>query len=471
MNYKSKKNPAEFWKPIINDFNPVGPIDPDDVRNFFVDRKATQPTKSVVQRLAISLQNSIGQRSPYKGLLTGHVGSGKTSELMRLGQYLATDFFVVWFDGENTLSRDKANQFDILLGMGIAVYLAAKSVGMQPNKKLTDAFVKSFASFVRKYEDRKTFTLKLDQLAKQVFTIAITAGAGVLGGPAGAVMAGAAAAGVGAFKATALELNVKDELVRYLELPANRQEIVGNLNKIIFDVQKLAKKPLLVITDGLDKVSALRARLLFAESSLLAEAACALIYAAPIEFYHRVYGSYAAAVFSEYSLLPNPPVNKRPPTGDGWGRKRDFDSSEGNVIREIISQRLEFRGHTTNEVITPEAQNLIASASGGIVRDAIRFMQYAALSAQIEKVLQINPSLVRSVIETQRQEMRARLTATHQDALIAVLRRGSLVGGASEVVEDELLHAAYLLSYQGSDGDFWFDAHPNALFSLSAQSA
>jgi hypothetical protein len=78
-------NRATILASSHHDFNPVGVVRPEDVARFFVDRHADDPTRSLVQRLTLNLQNSIEQPAPYKGLLTGHVGSGKSSELMRLG--------------------------------------------------------------------------------------------------------------------------------------------------------------------------------------------------------------------------------------------------------------------------------------------------------------------------------------------------------------------------------------------------
>ncbi|MBI3796777.1 MAG: hypothetical protein HY268_07395 [Deltaproteobacteria bacterium] len=116
----------EFWRPIVNDFNPVGPVRPEDVARFFVDRQEGDPTRSVLRLLERSFLDSIWQpRPPYKVLVTGHVGSGKSSELMRLGQALAHDFFVVWFDAEATLVTETANHFDVLLAMGLTVHSAA----------------------------------------------------------------------------------------------------------------------------------------------------------------------------------------------------------------------------------------------------------------------------------------------------------------------------------------------------------
>jgi hypothetical protein len=235
---------------------------------------------------------------------------------MRLGLDLAGEFFVVLFDAELTLT-ETAHHSELLLAIGLAVHAAAEASGLGTSKKLADDLVRSLAKFVRRYEERKGFSLRLDQLLKQVFAMALVTGAGALGGPAAVVAAGAAVVGADqVFKATRLELNVRDDLVRNLELRANRQELIGALNRIIEAVQESAQKPVLIITDGLDKVPAARARLLFAESALLTEPACALVYAAPIEFHHRVDAGVVTNLFDDSRMLPNPPVQRRPPTGD-----------------------------------------------------------------------------------------------------------------------------------------------------------
>ncbi len=303
-----------FWRPIVNDFNPVGVVRSEDVERFFVDREEQDPTRSRLRQLQIRLQNSLGQPQPYTALLTGHVGSGKSSELMRLGQGLVDDYFVVWFDAETSLSTETANHFDVLVGMGVAVHAAAREAGLKPNDRLIEALLESLSTFVQKHTDRSDFILKLSDVIKQVFAVALIAGAGAVGGPPAAIVAGAAVVGVDRIlKATRLELKVNDELVRTLELPPNRLEIMGALNDVISDASQKAKKPLLIIMDGLDKVSAVRASKLFAESTLLAEPACALVYAAPIEFYHRLMGRQVTRIFNDYWMLSNPTLHRRPP--------------------------------------------------------------------------------------------------------------------------------------------------------------
>jgi hypothetical protein len=452
----------EFWRSTFNDFNPLG-LRPEDVASFFVDRHEDDPTRSLLERLKVGLLNSMGQPQTYKALLTGHRGSGKSSELMRAGQDLVHDFFVVWFDAEQSLA-DTATHLEVLLGMGLAVHAAASAAGLRPADRLANDLVKSLAKFVRKYEERKGFTLKLDQLLKQVFAIALVAGASAVGGPPAALVAGAAVVGAGqVFKTFRIELNVRDDLVKTLELPANRQEVIGALNEIIEDVQDKAGKPVLIITDGLDKVSATRAQLLFAESALLTEPSCALVYAAPIEFYHRVGVEQALNLFDDCAMLPNLPVYKRPPLGDHWKLEREANEDGMQVMRKVVTKRFEARGRAVDPLVTPQALDVLVRMSGGVMRELVRSFRDAATFAQLRDTMQIDETIARDVVNQRRQSIAPQLNAEHRQALQRVLREGTLRGGQSAAVEDELLRSLHLLSYRDDRDTFWFDVHPTVL--------
>ena len=120
--------------------------------------------------------------------------------------------------------------------------------------------------------------------------------------------------------------------------------MIGALNNIIDGVQDKAQTLVLIITDGLDKVSSARARLLFAESTLLTEPACALVYASPIEFHHRLTAGQAVNIFDEYRMLPNPTVQRRPLTGNNWKlgaqlRRKRAEGHEQSYLQTTHSAR------------------------------------------------------------------------------------------------------------------------------------
>lgn len=456
----------EFWSPIINAFNPVGQIRPEDVTRFYVDRKQGDQQRSRVQRLKVSLITSTTQNRPYKALLTGHVGCGKSSELMRLGQELANDFFVVWFDAEYTLFAETANQFDIIYTMGLAVHATAEAARLKPDRKKIQALEESLSRFVRKYVERDDKGLKWTELIGQVFALTFSAGAGLAGnavaGVPGAIAAGAfvAALGQGILKATRVELNISDEQVRTLELPQNRREVIGALNGIIEEVVQKAGKPVVIITDGLDKVPTARALKLFVESALLTEPACGVIYTAPIEFHHRLEAGGANSLFNNSVMLNNPPVHHRPPTGEDWQQDRDPNDDGVEVMRRVIAKRLEACGKKIDEVISPAAMDYLARMSGGVMRELIRYFQDAATSAQIMNRMEIDEEIAREVIDDYRADLELRLREQDRQSLRAVLQNGRL--GSDGETEATLLRNLLLLSYQERSGA-WFDANPLAL--------
>ena len=54
---------------------------------------------------------------------------------MRTGQDLGHDFFVVWFDAEQSLA-DTATHLEVLLSMGLAIHAAARAAGLNPTDQL-----------------------------------------------------------------------------------------------------------------------------------------------------------------------------------------------------------------------------------------------------------------------------------------------------------------------------------------------
>jgi hypothetical protein len=451
----------KFWSLIIDDFQPLVTVrrenaaEYNEVDAFYVDRARGERTNSALELLKEGLLSSIDRPSPYRALLTGHRGSGKSFELIKLREELAEDFFVVLFDAELTLTPETTNHFDIILGMGIAIFAQAQLSRLNPDPKLADGLLKSLSKFIRKYEDRKGFKLNLTDILKQVAAGLFKAGGLATGDPA--VMLAAAA-----FEATRLELNVGDEHIRTLELPPNRIEIIGALNRIIEWVRSASGKRVLLIVDGLDKVATPRARLLFADSSLLRDPLCSLVYAAPIVFYHRAEAWQAKQIFDAYEMLANVPVQNTLPRDKQWLESRELSAPGIEVMRKVVERRLEKHNLSVDDVITTEAMTLLAQMSGGVMRTLILLFNNAATFAKMKGQDRIDRELALKAVMKQRMEFKLRLNLQYREALEKVIKERTLLGGASGSVEDELLINDYLLSYR-DENDAWFDIHPNVL--------
>lgn len=138
-----------FWGPIINDFQPLDSVWQTDSKRFYVDRAAGDPTNSALRLLKEGLLASLEQAQPYRAMLTGHRGSGKSFELARLAEELADHFFVVRFDADITLNPVTANHFDVILGIGLSLFAAARLAQLTPLRNwLTICSRVSRSSFV-----------------------------------------------------------------------------------------------------------------------------------------------------------------------------------------------------------------------------------------------------------------------------------------------------------------------------------
>lgn len=162
-------------------------------------------------------------------------------------------------------------------------------------------------------------------------------------------------------------------------------------------------------------------------------------------------------------MLPNPPVTRRPPTGEHWQMDREAHEDGLRVMQRVVARRLRsLEVRQVDEVITPEALKALALASGGVMRELVRSVREAATFAQLLNVPRIDATLAQRVLQQQRQEVTPRLTVDHREALRRVLQQGALHGGQHEAIEDALLRSLSLLSYE-DDQHFWFDAHPHLL--------
>ncbi|MGH9939956.1 MAG: hypothetical protein ACREAM_27250, partial [Blastocatellia bacterium] len=412
---------------------------------------------SLVRRLSANFRLSKGQKTPYKALLTGHTGSGKSSELIRVGVELSRDFLVFWFDAERSLVIEKATVFEVILGLGLAVHKAATQSNLQPNPQLAQKLLNSLSKFVRTHEERKGFALKLQPVLKQITAMVIGAGAGAtVAGPVGAM--------IGAIGATtALDLNVRDDLTRTLEMPLNKIEIIGALQTIINEIQLAARLPLLIIIDGLDKVPPAQAHKLFSETRLLSEPDCALLYAAPIDLYFR--SNRVVHIFNEHAKLPALIVNKRPPTGDDWRRDRAENPAGIELLRKVAARRLESHGLTVDQIIDDAALNRLARMSGGIMRDMIRLFREAAFNAQLLGKTRIDDEIARNAVAKYQNEHGSQLKENEREVIRRALRQGWFSGGASANDEYDLVYNLHLLSYEEGN-NIWIDAHPLVLSSL-----
>jgi hypothetical protein len=133
------------------------------------------------------------------------------------------------------------------------------------------------------------------------------------------------------------------------------------------------------------------------------------------------------------------------------------------VMRKVVTKRFEARRRAIDPLVTPPALDVLVRMSGGVMRELVRSFRSAATFAQLHDTMQIDETIARDVVNQRRQSIAPQLNAEHRQALQRVLREGTLSGGQSAAVEDELLRSLHLLSYRDDRDTFWFDVHPTVL--------
>lgn len=439
IGFSEGKTVRETWKRVLNAFDPRQAPWDKEAAQWYVER-SDRPLNRLAERL-------VSSSFPVKAIVTGHRGSGKSWALAHLARnpQIADQFLVVWLDVERSTDIFNVNHVEVLFLMGLAAFKAAQNLGFQPNRKYLEALVDSLTTLVRQETSNEGFRINLDEVLGAVIAI----GLGVAAAGAGPV--GAAVAGMGALlKGLPITLGLSSETVRRIEVRPRIAEIVNRLNDLLEEIRRTASRPLLMIVDGLDKIELEQARVVFAESRILQEPACHILYTAPILLYYSPDLASARQLFATYEF-PNVRLFHQ-------GNQEQRDKQGYGFLREVVQTRLRKLGLDPDEVVKPEALDELVAMSGGVVRELILMMQEAAAEVLANGLDCVDLAVARRVIYWLRRQYAAGLSLPYLEELRKVHETGRPTG--TEIC-DKLLQNLYILSY--ANDDLWYAVHPNVL--------
>ena len=427
----------EMWAAVYNAFDPQQTPWEERAEEFYVERH-DRP----LERLRMGLADSA---LPLKAIIPGHRGAGKSWALAHLARALAGRFFIVWLDVEKSTDIFNVNHVEVLFLMGVAAFRTAEQAGLRPDRAPLERLVESLETLVREETSREGFRINLDRVLEGVATVGLGATAAGAG-PVGAAVAGAAAL----LRALPFTLGISGEVVRRLEVKPRITEILGRLNDLLDEVRHWAERPLLLLVDGLDKVELAQAREVFAESRVLYEPACHVVYTVPLLLYYSPHLASARQLFAVHEF-PNVRLFPR--------RQYDKRVEEGYALmRRVVEKRLRALGLEPEEVITPEALDRLIGMSGGVMRELIHLMRDASLQVRMDGKERIDEAVAAESIYRLRRQYAAGLSLPYYEELKRVHETGKPTG--TEIC-DELLRNLYILGY--SNDELWYAIHPNVL--------
>ncbi len=421
------------WKQLYNLFNPADRLAYDQ-QDLYVSRP-----RSVAGRIADLLLLQVEPTG--KWIVCGSMGCGKSTELVQLAKILENHYSVVALDMVRSLRADilinQVQPSEVLFAIGAgAVQMAREDLDIEVPKALVDDLTDAFVGLLHEPKG-----MDFGKLLKGV--VRFTANLAATGGsPVGAVLGAAdvAAGALGGLTRSVKEGNAELEKLRLA------------VNAVLDDLS--AGRKLVVLVDGLDKVDDEgRIRDLFVNSRILLMPRTQIVYTAPIDLMLGPLWNTASSTFRGERLtnvvVNSPRLAKVEVTEEALNRGRE-------AMTSMVALRLRRVGLSLGDVFDQGSLDALITASGGLVRDLVRLVREAVLSALMTKSPRIDLATAENVITDLRKEFEITLDTRTVEELYHVREKGK--PSSSEKHVRDLFHGGYVLPY--SNGGVWFEPHP-----------
>ena len=322
--------------------NPVESLAADDPR--YVDFSAARGDDG----MAASLCRRRIERSdvPLVQLLAGHRGCGKSTELRQLQQALINSGFVVALvDAETDIDIEDTEPVDILLSFIRGLEDSLREQKIKLDQKTLDSLHKWFAETVVEETDRASFELEVKSEAELKGGIPFFAS--LMTKLTGMIKRG-----------TDSKTTVRQKLEPRLSQLLDRGALL--FQKARDKVRKQGKRDLVLIVDGLDRIS-LKEKpngltshewLFIERGELFKGFGCHIVLTVPISLMFSARSANLSAVFPDHQVLPMIKINNRDGSRFGQGRA---------LLQTALSKRVD----------------LLIETSGGHPRQLLLLVRYA----------------------------------------------------------------------------------------------
>lgn len=436
-----------------------------DVRKFF---QATNPSRTLVagdpedQKVYIDFSSVRGGKiieelktnitffspdEPTCVLFTGHIGCGKSTELLKLKAELEDEgFHVVYFESSEDLEMADVDIGDVLLAIAKRVSESLEQANVRPQAKGFRALLDNTL---------KVLTTEIDVKAK----------AKLPGLEAGISSKGEVSLSAGIAELTVVAKNdqgLRERLNQYLGPQKNK--LLDAINKELLEpaiaqLKQQGKKGLVAIVDNLDRVDnrpksfgrPQQEYLFIDQSECLTRLNCHVVYTMPLALkFSNEYGMLTQR-YEEPKVLPMVPVLFQ----DGSTCEEGLGLLQQMILARAFpdleaTQRLD---KITEVFDQPETLNRLCFASGGHVRDLLRLLNdWIKKSRQ----LPLPAATLEEVIRARRNEMVLPVTDDEWELLRQVRQRKKVSGDQGY---QTLIRSRLVFEYRDR-GESWFDVNP-----------
>jgi AAA ATPase domain len=415
----------------------VKPLESEDMERYYVPLEVRNDAIANVNSLLDTLEP--GEAKTI--LLTGHVGSGKSSELVRLARGWTEQYEITFLQAEKDTDVNDVEYTDLYLLIIKQVEVALRQHGLKFRQDLVDSFEKWFREVTEETEETVERSINVEAeaslgaeapfFAKLLFKLMANIKAGS-----------------------------KDKRTIREVLRQDVSRLKTDINLLLTDgLKKLQakfpeKKGFLVIIDGLDKCPRdVAERLFFDYAPQLQDLACVIIYTVPIGSLYTPRG--IGKSFEDATIIPMVKIYKYDPHDPQDRDRIELDHLEDGLqaMADLIRSRVE-----VDQIFTSPDQQLldICKASGGHPRFLMQIMRTACLTGNGRGHAKLlDEDITYAVNQLQFRFERELVLISQAYAVLAEIAR------TKELTKDdvlaELLFSTAVLEYNGNQR--W--AYPN----------
>ncbi|MFO7565445.1 MAG: hypothetical protein R6X02_22580 [Enhygromyxa sp.] len=420
---------------LYRDFDPAEPVSQATLGQFM--ERQGESAETICEDLQLGLE-PLG-----KWVITGSVGCGKSSELVKLAELLRDDYAVVPLDLPNSVARvDMLQPAEILFLIGAATVKAARELwGHEIAVASQDRLIKAFSGLV---SDR-------DLDLHSVFEgVALFLGDLIVPGAGKVAAAATQSAELARQRRRPSALGGKTRPLQ--EGEPDLQRLLEALDLILQEVRGSYRAPVILV-DGLDKLLELsKIRDLFVATRTLCEPACVIVYTGPITLMLAPEWKTTGDHFRRVRLSN---LVVRPPCVADVEIPGERIEGDRGRLRDLVRLRLATRSLKVAEVFDADSLDLLIDASGGLIRDLVHLVNRAVRCALKRDAGRISIEDVRSARDELRKDMDVSLNTMLREELSHVERLGEPSGRPEA---HQLLLWGYVLPY--TNGRVWFEPHP-----------
>ena len=410
---------------------------PED-RQYYIDFSAVRGGK-LIEQIARTITR-LSPDTPTCQLFTGHIGSGKSTELLRLKSELEEQgFHVVYFESSKDLDMADVDITDILLAIArqVSENLEPMNIQLQPRR-----FETLLAGLVDVLQTQLDFHGEFSDNTTAEFSLS---------------------AGIGKITTKARDSReLRTRIRQYLEPRTNN--ILAAINRELLEpsiaqLKQQGKEGLVVIIDNLDRIMSSRSAtgrpqpeyLFIDRGDQLNQLGCHVVYTIPLAL---VFSNDLSRLSNRFGgdpkTLPMVPVQfpDGKPCEEGIHQLRQMVIAR--AFPEIESQN--YSTLITQVVDHPETLDRLCLMSGGHVR-MLLVLLYSCLQKE-------DPPLSREALEDVILQRRHQLLLAIEPKEWQILRQVKKTKKISGLTEHQnLLRSLWVFEYRYRQ-HFWFDVNP-----------